>query len=261
MNPGAKDAYRRLMVLKYLISRAYRSQATQYIDQNFNQLTDKEKSEIDTDFNKNRDETISSLKGFGLWEYVTPSEKSFFSLSAPEITEEAQINASWRMEAAAVLMWALNLIDCLPDIDMQADTDLLRLVKIRKIGFIYDGPKLRPPGEISQLRNIIETWHWRVNTRRLIESDYDFQPTESMQERGISSLDDIVKMTASRAYENGDINEFIEDDFVFRGQPFRSLTNDDFYEATSIIIERHHALNWLCGYAPKNAWDETPTDT
>lgn len=32
-------------------------------------------------------------------------------------------------------------------------------------------------------------------------------------------------------------------------------------DATSIIMERHFALNWLCGMAPGNRWDETPTDT
>jgi len=26
-------------------------------------------------------------------------------------------------------------------------------------------------------------------------------------------------------------------------------------------MERHKALNWLCGFAPGNRWDETPTDT
>jgi hypothetical protein len=29
----------------------------------------------------------------------------------------------------------------------------------------------------------------------------------------------------------------------------------------SITEERHFALNWLCGYAPDNDWDATPTPT
>jgi hypothetical protein len=111
------------------------------------------------------------------------------------------------------------------------------------------------------MRDIIETWHWRVNTRRLIEDNYKFEPDENMKKAGINKLDDIVRMTAKSANESGDIKEIIDEDFVYKGQPFRNLSSDDFQEATSIIIERHYALNWLCGYAPKNNWDNTPTDT
>jgi hypothetical protein len=29
----------------------------------------------------------------------------------------------------------------------------------------------------------------------------------------------------------------------------------------SVAVERHFTLNWLCGYAPGNEWDDTPTGT
>ena len=41
----------------------------------------------------------------------------------------------------------------------------------------------------------------------------------------------------------------------------RDLTEEEWREVTSIAAERHFALNWLCGYAPGNRWDATPTET
>ena len=42
---------------------------------------------------------------------------------------------------------------------------------------------------------------------------------------------------------------------------YRDLTDEEWSSIRSIAFERHFALNWLCGYAPDNRWDETPTDT
>ena len=53
----------------------------------------------------------------------------------------------------------------------------------------------------------------------------------------------------------------MEKDFAFLGKPFRSISPDEYQMATSIIMERHVAMNWLCGMAPGNMWDETPTET
>ncbi len=111
---------------------------------------------------------------------------------------------------------------------------------------------LRPSNEISKMRDIMELWHWRVNTRRLIEDNYDFSAHENMIQNGITSLDDIVKTAARSALSKGDIKELIDNDFVFRRTAFRDLNANEFNEATSIIIERHYALNWLCGYVPNN---------
>ena len=77
----------------------------------------------------------------------------------------------------------------------------------------------------------------------------------------MNSLDDIVRIAAIQAFKNGDIKETINDDFVLKGKAFRDIDKVEFLGATSIIIERHYALNWLCGYSPRNDWDQTPTDT
>ena len=104
-------------------------------------------------------------------------------------------------------------------------------------------------------------WHWRVRTRKLIQDGYSFEPDDDERKRGVRTLDDIVRKSAKLAYDNGDLLEIIEGDFPYRGKAFRSLTDEEYQEATSIIMERHKALNWLCGYARGNHWDRTPTET
>ena len=54
--------------------------------------------------------------------------------------------------------------------------------------------------------------------------------------------------------------EIADEDCAAFGKPYRELTEDEWQMTTSITVERHFALNWLCGYAPNNRWDDTPTD-
>ena len=74
------------------------------------------------------------------------------------------------------------------------------------------------------------------------------------------SLGDIVRMAAQNAAADG-LFEAIDGDFPAFGRPYAQLTADEWFQVTSIAMERHRALNWLCGYAPGNKWEETPTDT
>ena len=53
----------------------------------------------------------------------------------------------------------------------------------------------------------------------------------------------------------------IRDDFAVKGKSYAELSPEEWSEVQSISIERHRALNWLCGYSPHNDWDTTPTDT
>lgn len=261
MNPNSNDVYRRLLILKYLIIHSYSTFSSEYLRQSAEHWTITEKESFDKELEKKMNINVSEMKSLGLWDYTTKTERDFLSSFGSKINPVSLINANWRMEAAIMLMWALNLVDKFPDINEQANPELLKLVETRKIELLSNKLALRPNIEISKMRDIIETWHWRVNTRRLIENNFDFYPHAKMREAGIITLDDIVQMTAKSAYSIGDIDEMIDNDFVFKGKPFRDLNKEDFDEASSIIIGRHYSLNWLCGLAPKNNWNETPTDT
>jgi hypothetical protein len=40
---------------------------------------------------------------------------------------------------------------------------------------------------------------------------------------------------------------------------YRHLSPEQHAQAHSIAVERHHALNWLCGNG--SSWDDVPLDT
>jgi hypothetical protein len=116
--------------------------------------------------------------------------------------------------------------------------------------------RLRDSKEIERQHDIAELWHWRSRTRRLQEEGR--MPTVV---GGNLTVPQMLQMTSSKAAENGDIPTPIDGDFPAFGKSYANLTRQEYAKATSIAQERHRALNWLCGYAPKNKWSETPTDT
>ena len=82
-----------------------------------------------------------------------------------------------------------------------------------------------------------------------------------MKKDGFHSYDDIVRFSAKNHLREGDLTEIIDEDFVFMGKAYRSLTLEEYQLSMSIISERHFAMNWLVGYGTGNRWDETPTPT
>ena len=260
MKPSNKDAYARLMILKAIVSHATTNTSLMF-PEIFLKWSEKEKNEFELE-NKNQSEfTINDLKEKGLWKYVSPKESLFLNSYAMNMDKQQHVNAIWRKECISMLMWALSLRETWPNIDQETTPEQVKEIQIQKIGLFFKSPDLRPQEEISRKRAIIEGWHWRTRTRGLIEENRPFPVDEQMKKAGFNSYDDIVRFSAKNHLRDGDIPGIIDEDFVFLGKAFRSLTSEEFQFATSIIMERHFALNWLCGMAPSNRWDETPTDT
>ena len=106
-----------------------------------------------------------------------------------------------------------------------------------------------------------EHWHWRSRTRQLTESGFEIDPDmEEFRKSGFKCLDDIVRFSANQADAEG-LHPTVDQDFAVNGKAYRDLQPEEWWEVRSITMERHFALNWLCGYAPGNRWDETPTET
>ena len=121
--------------------------------------------------------------------------------------------------------------------------------------------KLRSRKELEAARSTAEVWHWRSRTRQLIEAGRSFDPSPEMSKAGLGSYDAIVRFTANKLKQSGELAQIVDDDFAVGGKAYRDLSKEDWANVTSITAERHFALNWLCGQAPGNRWDETPTDT
>jgi hypothetical protein len=205
-----------------------------------------------------RDQFRQRLREMGLAQFLTPKEIQILDSTIATMTDRQQIDAGWRVESAQVLMWALNLLLAIPSMDNIASKAILKLIPADSALFISQA-ELRPAEEIRQARDVAELWHWRSRTRQLMERGDKF-PEASMRD-GIQSFEDIIRVAAEKAAEDGVIPEPIDDDFPVRGVAYRDLSKKDWSRVRSISVERHFALNWLCGYAPPNRWDLTPTGT
>jgi hypothetical protein len=261
MRPSNKEVHARLMVLKSVLYHAYACLSPDAPDGNPDTLPDEERRAFNEQGRNLTAATNQALRRAGLWRYVSPRERVFLTSYGSNANRQAAINATWRNESAGMLVWALGLVEPFRSVGAAISYDELEMVSIDRVGMFSKHPPLRPEAEIDAKRDLMEFWHWRVRTRRLIEEGRPFQASESMKAQGLHSFDDIVRHSARLAYEQGDLSEIIDNDLVIYGKAFRAISREEYHRASSTIQERHLALNWLCGYAPKNRWDETPTDT
>ena len=202
------------------------------------------------------------LKRIQRWrKHLTRDETEFLAATLDTMTEQQHRDNQWRLEALQVLAWALGHFITIPPYDVQSDDQILKMWP--PIGFERDISKTRliSSDRIIHAREIAELWHWRSRTRRLIDSGAKWPEALSRPEEGFTSYEAVARMAARAALDRGDLPRLIEDDFVAFGKPYRDLNAEQYSLVTSIARERHFALNWLCGYAPGNHWDKTPTDT
>lgn len=258
--PTAEEAARRLIVLKYVIVYAFTSPPRDILRKLFEKWSADERKQFTNDGETRRGEFWQPLQDAGLWSAVSTSERKLAESTIVTMTAEQQVNASWRIESAQVLMWALGLIPNLPPWDAQANQELLKQIPSRELARFLSSADLLKGFEIERARDDAELWHWRSRTRHLIEEGQEFAADKKMRAAGISSYDDIVRFTARNLEKEGRIRA-IDEDFPAKGKAYRKLSAEEWSKVRSITIERHFALNWLCGYAPGNEWDKTPTDT
>lgn len=198
-------------------------------------------------------EVSSALADATLDAALTDDERAFLTKRAERFTHDDVMNVPWRAEALAVLLWAQGRLDALPPYDAQVDPAmLLDLARAPHEG----APALRPHAEIERQQAVARLWHWRSRTRELEE-----RGTPLPEQLPIASYEELVRVTVEAAQADGSLDAVRDGDFRAVGKSFRWLTDDEWSSVRSIIFERHHALNWLCGYAPGNDWADVPTHT
>jgi hypothetical protein len=155
------------------------------------------------------------------------------------------VDAVWRGEALGTLLWALQLEE-LPSYDQAFDPDDVAATSLEEA-------RLREPGEIALEQESARLWHWRARTTELQASG-----AVELPER-YATFDQLIAATAMRGYEQGVLPAPIRGDFRAYDRVYRHLSAEQHAEAHSIAVERHHALNWLCGLG--ESWDDVPLDT
>ena len=159
--------------------------------------------------------------------------------------DPAVVDSVWRGEAQGTLLWALQLIE-LPAYDQPFDAAEVAEVQL-------DEADLRDGDEIELERDSARLWHWRARTTSLQAAG-----ALELPER-YATFDQLIAATAMRGYEQGVLPPPMRGDFRAYGKVYRHLSPDQHAEAHSIAVERHHALNWLCGAG--ETWDDVPLDT
>ncbi len=259
--PSAEQAARRLVVLKYVIVYALTAPPRDRLAKLLENWSVEDQEKFAADGEARRDQFWRPLQRMGLWEDVSPTERELARSTIVTMTSGQQVNATWRIESAVVLMWALGVIRHLPPYDIPASHDLLKEIPSNDDARRFvSSACLREESEIDRARSDAEWWHWRSRTRQLVEEGREFPADERTRAAGFSTYDDVVRFTAKKLAKEGRMVPIAED-FPARGKAYRELSAEEWAEVRSITIERHFALNWLSGYAPYNRWDETPTDT
>jgi hypothetical protein len=160
-------------------------------------------------------------------------------------SDPAVVDAVWRGEALGTLLWALQLAE-LPAYDHPFDPQIVA-------AFEPDAGTLRDGEDLELERDSARLWHWRARTTELQAAGKLELPPR------YATFDQLIAATAMRGYEQGVLPAPLRGDFRAFGKVYRHLTPEQHAEAHSIALERHHALNWLCGAG--TTWDDVPLDT
>jgi hypothetical protein len=159
--------------------------------------------------------------------------------------EPTVVDAVWRGEALGTLLWALQLVE-LPPYDEPFDPDETARIEL-------DDARLREGEEIELERESARLWLWRARTTSLQAAGGISLPDR------YANFDQLIAATAMRGYEQGLLPAPMRGDFRAYGKVYRHLTAEQHAEAHSVAVERHHALNWLCGEG--ETWNDVPLDT
>jgi hypothetical protein len=164
--------------------------------------------------------------------------------------DPAVVDAIWRGEALGTLLWALQLLE-LPAYDQPFDAEEVAATQLDEADL--RDTALRDAEEIELERDSARLWHWRARTTSLQAAG-----ALELPER-YATFDQLIAATAMRGYEQGVLPAPMRGDFRAYGKVYRHLSPEQHAEAHSIAVERHHALNWLCGAG--ETWDDVPLDT
>jgi len=195
----------------------------------------------------------SRLRESGVWTALSSKERQFLSFPAWHASLDDAYEFSWATESLCCILWALQQVHAIPPWDLPVAPDIVET--LRNSSSLQEPPVLRDPQTLERARSVAELWHWRCRTKFLTDQGR-FPP-------GVTAEDiaRAIANAASAASHDGVIAGVLDGDLPVFGRPYRHVNDEQYAALTSIAVERHRALNWLCGLSPANDWDLTPTPT
>jgi hypothetical protein len=186
----------------------------------------------------------------GVGPLLSPHEQEL--VAAPALDDMIAFDARWRLQAIAALLWALGRLGAMPPYHRAITADAVEewLPIWRPIAPLIAGARLVPEAKLEAERERAELWHWRVRMELL--------RLQGMLPPAGDTFEAAIERAATAARERGIIERVRDGDFDCGGVAFGTLSGPELGDASSSIIERHYALNWLTGSA---AWDDVRVDT
>jgi hypothetical protein len=258
--PSPTQIADRLVALKVSIVYALGAPPREVVASMRARASKDERERIDEKADEARDAFWTPIYDTPVFDALTATERAISEATLVTLTEQHQIDASWWIEGAAMLAYAAHIIDELPPFDTQVSPELLQFIPNPAELTKFRGQiKLRPEVEIDRARAAAELWHWRSRTRELQQGGFNLP--DDLKKPGLQTLDDVIRLTAAHAMNEGTIARVIDHDFPAREKAYRALTDEEWSEVRSIAVERHRALNWLAGRAPGHRWEDTTVET
>ncbi len=183
----------------------------------------------------------------GLDPFISASERHLLNRRIGGLTVAEAQEASWQIEAAAALAWALEFLEEPPPLDGPIDpASLLALLPSPwdKTRPFRENAELLPEELIAVERERAELWFWRAS----IEAD-----RVEAKGRAATELNAAISEVAAEAAAAEFFTAPIDNDFPVRGRSYRSTPSAQLDTLEAVATERLRALNWLCGLS--RSWD------
>jgi hypothetical protein len=247
--PAVQDAGCRLLCLMSMGARAF-------FEEEAEKATLIKDASAHSDHLRRIAELCDWLKEENLWFALSDSERKVMEKAPGQWSKRDQINASWRVEAAGCIAWALQLLVEIPAYDQSFRPGTI-MDGIPQTGEAtaewLNGLIYRAEEEIRDARETAELWVWRSRTTQFQKNRDHHAGLPSDEEYQV-----IIENAAKRGQAEGCFTMF-DGDFPAFGKKFADLSEAEWSSAKSIATERMWGLNWLCGY--HHEWDEVPLDT
>jgi hypothetical protein len=195
------------------------------------------------------------LRTQGLAEHLTPREDALLDKEPGTWQPPERAFASWRVEAQGVLVWSIEKLNDIPPVDALFDPGAVidALPNIAPIESFLRHSRLRPADDLVWARDVAELWHWRTRIEQTRRAGVEPPPGTTYEGR--------IAHVTQGAHEHGAIPAPVQGDFPVGGQAVTALPDAALTKLHTTAYYRHFALNWVCGYAPPDGWEETPTHT
>lgn len=193
------------------------------------------------------------IEATDVFDAMTDAEKTLGESTIMSMTLDQQAEAVAWLEGVAVLAWATGIIEEMPPYDRAASREILQRVPApQSLATARADATLRSDEDLEGARTVAQLWAERARLYDLAANGFTLP--EDLQQEGVKSLDDVVRVTTAHAVMDGAIGSPIEGDFPVRGGPYRKIEEPVAMELQTIAQERLRALRWLTGDQPR--WDE-----